>query len=387
MTQEQEPQQQPQQQPQQEPQFDTGPGQAPVPAINFDQGQAVEPVPVPEPVAVPMPVPVREFDFGSGQAVEPVPVPVPEPMPEHAPMPAPAPVLAPTSAPGLEPEEEIDAEQALFNAHFKPIPPARIKKARRTKVTLIFIIIILLVVLGGLGFLGYKFLFVDKQAQTTGVSSTATSIDTTIKDSSPKDIATLKTTNVPNLASFFGLQVTEVQAKLGQDYVLTKNDAITENENEDIKQLVVLTYQPKDSAAAKGAVAMPTIYLSLNEEGRVLEIFYQSSLEALDYPVATFSSFITTQDMLYNMLRGAGVSPASSYNYPQLTPDLYTIYVDPAADVKKIKKEEFVFTGATNSENPPTWWQVKLTYDYGSTGATQGTNAKPNQRLITISLK
>ena len=264
------------------------------------------------------------------------------------------------------------------------------KKSKRTKIILVFFIVILVAAISGLVYLGYT-LMPHGQVNgllNTGLNGIQNDFDDPVNDTLDMARAPFKTTSIPNLASLFGLSVTEAQLILGDDYVLTKSEEATDEENPDVQGLVVFTYQPDESSQSLAVnFAAPNIYLSLDWSEAVIEVYFVSSFEALRYSSATFVSFVRTQDMLYNALRLAGVTPDSSYQYR--TPDAseYTVFVDPYADVKKIKKEEFSFSGELYSEVQPTTWLVKLTYDYGVSGVTQGSNVTPNQRTIVISLR
>ena len=283
---------------------------------------------------------------------------------------------------------QAPSPKAQVSAQLKPIPKERIKRARRTKVMLIFLIIVLLAALGGLVYLGYTLLQTSQEHHTTVTVTPDTVIDSNLEDTSQSNANAIKTTTIPDLSGLFGLSVAESQEFLGSDYVLIKTDDASEDDNPDIKQMVVFSYQPRGSVGSSSALAAaPSIYLSLNAQGEVIEVYFISSLEVLGYPSATFVSFVSTQDMLYNALRAAGVTPSSDYVYNAPTPSEFTVYVNATTDVKKIRKEEVLFTGSTTNQNAPKIWQFKLIYDYGASGITQGSDIKPNQRTISILLR
>jgi len=263
----------------------------------------------------------------------------------------------------------------------------REKKSRRTRNTLVVFIILVLLVLGGLAFLGYTLLSVEPPEHAPLVAP-PTDITNDINDNTTTNVVTVKTTTIPSLASLFRLSIAEALAVLGDEYILTKTDEAEDKDNPAVKQLVVLTYKPHETTGTPlVTVAMPSIYLSLDAEGIVVGVYFMSSLEMLGYPTASFVSFVNTEDMLFNALRVAKVVPAPDYKYPTLTSADYTVYVDPAAVAKRVKKEEYLFSGSTDSTSAPTFWQLKLSYDYGAIGVPQGSSITPNQRTISISLR
>lgn len=280
-----------------------------------------------------------------------------------------------------------DSIQDDFAERYYSTSPDAEKKSRRTKNTLIVFIILILLALGGVVYLGYL-LVIDQQPEHMTPVAPPIDVINDLSDNTTTNVVTVKTTTIPDLASLFRLTVDDAIAALGDDYVITKTDEAEDQDNPAVKQLVVLTYQPQESSGAPlVSVVMPSVYLSLDSEEIVVGVYFMSSLEMLGYPSASFVSFVHTEDMLFNALRVAKVVPAADYKYPALTAADYTVYVDPTAVVKRVKKEEYVFNGSTDSEDAPTFWQLKLSYDYGAIGVPQGSSISPNQRTISISLR
>jgi len=294
---------------------------------------------------------------------------------------------------GFLQESEVPEEQALSQEEEARLQAQarkheqKVRRSRRTRVVLILVIIVLLAALGGLGYLGHTLLF-DSHTEEPVLTDPSKIISTPIEDEKNTDKAVVSATTIPDLSGLFGLDVTEAQAFLGYDYILTKVERAKDEDNSKVEQLAVFVYQPHSSTGAPvGSFTMPSIYLSLDKNGKVIQVLYRSSFEALGYQSASFGSFIQTQDMLFNVLRAAGVTPASSFEFPSVTSEEYTVYVDPEADILRIWKEEYTFAGPSDSGSAPTTWQVKLSYDYGIAGVTLASNNRPDQRLITISLR
>jgi len=288
----------------------------------------------------------------------------------------------------LQEQQPKKAKTKLNKMSADPVFLEQLKKSSRTRNLLIVFIILLLLGLGALAYLGYDLLFLKQQDNgLTAITPPPTDIDNVVEDNTSSNQVTIKTTTIPPLASFFGLTMSEVHDLLGDDYVLTKTDEASDADNPAVKQLVVFTYQPSGSTGTPASVVVPNIYLSLDDKDIVVGVYLMSSFEVLGYPPATFVSFVTTQDMLFNMLRAAGITPAASYSFVSPTAAEYTIFADPSAAVKRVKKEEFVFSGPSSSQTAPTVWQVKLSYDYGAIGVPQGATTTPNQRIISISLR
>ena len=284
-------------------------------------------------------------------------------------------------------EQYAEADPAAVSAPFAPVSPERIKKSRRAKVILIIINALLFCACVGLAYFGYMMVSenlssLSRPLDMSGIRSESIFYGCEISDK-PAFVSTV----IPNLTSLFGFDTEQALAYLGESYAITKIDTVSDVDNPDVKQLVVLAYQPDNLAAVSiQLIALPHVYLSLDSDEKVIQIYYQSSLEALGYPSSSFATLTATQNTVYDALEIAGVTPAADYVYPQLTADDYTIFIDPEAAEKRIKKEEYTFEGQVSINETLRTWQLRLSYDYGSLGILQGSGIKPSQRLISISL-
>ncbi|MDR2714315.1 MAG: hypothetical protein LBB42_02155 [Coriobacteriales bacterium] len=270
-------------------------------------------------------------------------------------------------------------------------PQKRAKKGRGAKLALILLILLLIAALGGLAYLGYTLLLKHDSTQVNPIDTSTTSMGVPITDTAAPPAPVLpefSTTDIPQLTALFGNTTKKVQSQLGKKYVLTKTDDASDENNPAIKKLAVFVYNPPNQPdLTEYGITPPSVYVSLDEKDKVVAVHYTSSFEMLDYPNANFSTLIASQDTVLNALKAAGVTPNEKFSYPSLTPNDYDVYIDPDAELKKIAKREYQFSGTVDGEDLPKTWLLKLLYDYGTSGIAPDAKIDPNQRTISITLQ
>jgi len=270
-------------------------------------------------------------------------------------------------------------------------PQKRAKKGRGAKLALILLILLLIAALGGLAYLGYTLLLKHDSTQTNPIDTSGTSMGAPITDTAAPPAPVLpefSTTDIPQLTALFGNTTKKVQSQLGKKYVLTKTDDASDENNPAIKKLAVFVYNPANQPDLTDyGITPPSVYVSLDGKDKVVAVHYTSSFEMLDYPDANFSTLIASQDTVLNALKAAGVTPTEEFKYPSLTPNDYDVLVDPDAELKRIAKREYQFSGNVEGEGSPKTWLLKLLYDYGAGGIPPDARIDPNQRTISITLQ
>jgi hypothetical protein len=274
-------------------------------------------------------------------------------------------------------------------AGFEPIGSKRIKKAKRTKAILIVTIVILVIALGGLAFLGYTF-FQEGSTTSQGTLKPPPdlSVDTIVDQNAPGEIK-VEITTVPGLASLFGLTVEEVKAKLGSGFQLVKTDSLSDPTNDKIRQLATFSYVPTVAGSTTETVpnsSLPSenLYLSLDEGGKVIDVYYTCDMRLLGYPEKSFIDLLTTGEVVTGALAAAGVEPMG---FEFVTPyEDETISYDNVNSVnRKVVKQTTIFSGRTSTETVPTAWTLTVTYDYGS-GVAETSDYHQATRTISLRL-
>jgi hypothetical protein len=312
----------------------------------------------------------------------------------------------------LEPTtEQTDANEPALPAHFTPIPEEKLARAKRIKRVLIVIIVLLLVIL--LGTAGTALYYYVNIAQVTGTVTQPTIVLT--DEDEIQDRGTTQTIAMPQLTQMFGKTPESVVAQLGSGYTITKTDTVAdtdtstsetdnpadtpaENPTDEpadaatdetasaIAQVVTISYASPDQASQVGATQVQNIYLSLDESGVTVELYFTSSMNLLDFPISSFADLVATRNSFVATLNSAGATVAPELAYPTLTEEEYTTYVDPEASIRKIRKETREWSGALVSQQPPTSFEISYTYDYGASGVENTPDRQPSQRMLHIKL-
>jgi hypothetical protein len=269
------------------------------------------------------------------------------------------------------------------------VAPERLKKAKRTQIVLIIVIILLVGALGYLGYLGYT-IFTESMASGPGsIKPVDTITGGEIDDpNAPQEVRVVKTI-IPDLVSLFGLSVEEAKTRLGDDFQLTKTDAITDETNPAVRQLATFSYIPSvsgDTGSAAPSAALPSesIYASLDEEGKVVDIYYVCDMLLLGYPERSFDELLAGSETVTSALAEAGVQ-ARDFEYIAPDPQESIVYDNPNSENRKVLKQTHIFSGRTSTSTLPTVWTLTVTYDFGA-GAASTTEFRQATRTINLKL-
>jgi hypothetical protein len=270
-----------------------------------------------------------------------------------------------------------------------PVSDERLKKARRTRVILMVVIVLLVAALGALAYLGYTIFKDGNAGNQLNIKPTSTMPEGTINDSNAPSELKVEETTIPQLASLFGLSIDEVKTRLGNDFQLTKTDAATDETNLAVRQLATFSYTPSVSGGSAGAAttaALPSesIYVSLDENGRVVDIYYVCDMKLLGYPERAFDELLASGDLVIEALAAAGVQPRD-FSYIPPAAEESIVYDNPNSANRKVVKQTQIFSGRTTSDAVPTAWTLTVTYDFG-TGVTSTGDFRQATRMINLKL-
>ena len=184
------------------------------------------------------------------------------------------------------------------------------------------------------------------------------------------------TASIPNLCSFFGSTSDEVGIILGENYQTSSTENVTDGK---IARRVTFVYSPQGSNTP--LVNAPTIKVSLDKDGKVVQVYYMSSMEVLGYPDMDFKTLVSTSDALISALMSAEIDYDDfTYNAPSEAD--YTTYIDPKAKI--VSKESSTFVGTVKGNKAPNKWKLAFTYSYpDASPAGSGTPV----RIIEINLQ
>ena len=250
------------------------------------------------------------------------------------------------------------------------------RKSRRTRTTLIIVIVLLIVLAAALGYFAYH-LFTTSQTVASQQAQANSSSSQSISDSAGKDVSTVTTkkTDVPDLASILGKTQDEAIAALGHGAQVRESRAVTD-EGSTIKTSVTvpLTDEPADTKTGT-----PTVYLGLNEEGKIIQAGYSTSTSSLGYGAISFIDMVqvnhaverTLQEANVNVADGAAVLPSDKMQYSTY-----------ASDGTTLTRERYSFSGDVAVSGKDCAWSAVLSYDYANANLTS--NLSDTVRVIYI---
>ena len=119
---------------------------------------------------------------------------------------------------------------------------------------------------------------------------------------------------------------------------------------------VSLNDEPIDSKT--GA---PTVYLGLDENGKVIQVGYSASAAALGFGSLSFADAVNNDHVIEKTFEKIGVTiPAGSVKLP----DDKSAYSTYASDGTTVTRERCSFEGDVDVNGTPCTWSAVLSYDY-----------------------
>lgn len=290
--------------------------------------------------------------------------------------------------------EPRDAPPLLFGDDSVPVEPAEpvgrhgkknkadipphLRKSRRMRRVLLVVVVLLVVLIGALAYFTYQLI---NESQTLAAQQTQQQQEsqevTTIQKDETKDASTetVKKTEAPNLVAVLGMTQDEAVAALKHGATVTSTREVKEEGNP-IKQnvTVALTDEPADTRTGT-----PTVYLGLNEEGKVAQAGYSASTAALGYGSLSFADAVKNEHIVEKTLEEAGIEVAPG---AAVLPEDKTAYSTYASDGTTLVKENCSFSGTVDIAGAPHEWSSVLSYDY-TTANTSG-NLADTIRIIYV---
>ena len=253
-------------------------------------------------------------------------------------------------------------------SHAKPEPQLseRQLKSRRMRRVLIAVILVIIALMVVLGILLFQFVRVSQNAVIQQVqqegSQTIESTEGT-GDATDATSAAVRTTEVPLLTSVMGMGQDEAIAAIGHGAVVSGSLDVNEEGNP-IRQrvTVVLTEEPADALSGT-----PTVYLGLNEEGKVIMAGYSAATASLGYGNLSFADAVQNENIVEKTLDEAGLSvPASS----AVLPEDRAAYCTYASDGTTLVEENCTFNGEADVNGTRYTWSSMLMYNYTAANAS-----------------
>lgn len=296
--------------------------------------------------------------------------------------------LEPVDAPSLLFDDPAPVEEpaAPVGKHGKkqkaPIPPHQ-RKSRRMRRVLIVIVVLLVLILCALGYFTFKLLGDSKTLATQQTQEQQSSQEvgalkqdqTETKDAST---ATVKKTEIPDLTAVLGVTQDEAVVLLKHGATVTSSKAVNEEGNS-IKTnvTIALTDEPADTRSGT-----PTVYLGLDEDGKVIQAGYSAATATLGYGSLSFVDAVKNEHIVEKTLQEAGIKVTEGTVELPADKTTYSTY---ASDGTTLVKESCSFNGTVEVGSTQHEWSSVLLYDY-TTANTSG-NLADTVRIIYVYIK
>jgi cytoskeletal protein RodZ len=238
------------------------------------------------------------------------------------------------------------------------------RKSKKMRTVLIVIILLLVVFICAGGALLYQ-LFDEAQNTATQQAQQQTDTNSISSDADTQDSSSevSKLTTVPDLVSLVGLSQDEAIEILSHGAEISAYRDVNEEDNPVKTEVTVsLTDEPSDDTSGS-----PSVYLSLNDAGVIIEAGYSVATSSIGYGSISFVDAIENESIIEKTLEEAGLSVSAG---SCVLPSDKTLYSTYATDGTTLTKEYYSFTGNGTSSSATFGWMGSLSYDYTVANAT-----------------
>ncbi len=243
--------------------------------------------------------------------------------------------------------------------------PEYLKRSRRMRRILIAVLVVLVLLVAAGAVLVVMLFDTANNAATQQAQSAVSQVEAIESDDATKDASTTTTkrTTVPDLVSLLGLTQQEALDQLQHGAQVTGLSEINEEGNPIKQQVdVALSDEPADSRSGT-----PSVYLDLNEEGRVLRAGYSVAIASIGYGSISFADAVSNEGIIEETVQEAGLTIA---DYTATLPEDKMQYSSYAGDGTTLTREYCEFSGTGSVGETQYSWEADLSYDYTMANAT-----------------
>lgn len=244
--------------------------------------------------------------------------------------------------------------------------PAYQRKSRRMRRVLIAIVVLLILLIGALGYFTFRLLGESQTlaSQQTQEQQSSAEVGSINKDET-KDAASTATkkTEVPDLAAVLGMTKDEAIAALKHGATETSSKEVSEEGNPvKTNVTIALTDEPADTRSGT-----PSVYLGLDEDGKIVQAGYSAATAALGYGSLSFVDAVKNEHIVEKTLAEAGIAvPEGTVELPADK----TAYSTYDTDGTTLVKESCSFSGTVDLAGAAHEWSAVLLYDYKTANAS-----------------
>ena len=233
-----------------------------------------------------------------------------------------------------------------------------LKKSRRVRKVLVVIVVLLIALICALGYYAWQLANESSRAmvQQTQAQQQSTDVGNLSQDNSGKDAAS-------------------AAEQLKHGATVTSSKDVNEEGNAVKKSVTIaLTTEPADTRSGT-----PSVYLGLNEDGKIIQAGYSAATASLGYGSLSFADAVKNEHVVEKTLRDAGVPVVDG---AATLPTDKTAYSTYATDGTTLVKENCSFGGQVDINGASHDWSSVLLYDYSTANASG--NLADTIRIIYI---
>ncbi len=270
-----------------------------------------------------------------------------------------------------EPKKKAGPKHGRHAAPEKELSP-RMKKSRRTRRVLLVLIVLLFTAVGAVGVFTY-FTWIGSHQEAAqqvkeqvGAPNHRDDVGNNYNDDT-KDKVT-KLVDLPELSRVIGINEGEAMNFIKRGAVVTANNPVNEEGNP-IKTNLTVALTEEVSGGKTGST--PTVYLGLNEEGRIIQVGCSVSVPSLGYSALSFNDAVTVDRVIEKTLARVGVVVPEGTAVLPANKNEYSTY---ASDGTTVIRERCSFEGDVDVNGTPCSWSTVLSYDYTTQVVTGNLN-------------
>ncbi len=251
-------------------------------------------------------------------------------------------------------------------AQKEELSPA-MRHSKRMRRVLIIVIVLLIIALIAIGFFVWQWIQEGQTAATQQAEQQQSDQEAgALSDGDMTDSGSTasRTTEVPDLMVLFGTTQDEAIEELAHGATVAST---TESDDEDnpIKTTLTISLLTERTDTSSNA---PSVFLGLNEDGKVIQVGYSVAISELGYGSISFSDAIENDNIIEETLNEAGLDvPVGIAVLPEDRSE-YSTY---ASDDTTLMKESYTFDGEIDVDDASYAWTGILTYDYSSSNTTE----------------
>lgn len=235
----------------------------------------------------------------------------------------------------------------------------RMQQSRRKRRTLVVLVILIVLVIVAVGVFTFR---TFSNSQQEAAHQAQEQLDAPKNDignelSDGAGAAPTKLTDVPNLSAVLDMTLDEAVSSIGHGAMALPAREVNEEGNP-IKSSVNVSLNDEPVDSKTGA---PTVYLGLNQDGKVIQVGYSASAAALGFGSLSFADAVNQEHVIEKTLAKIGVKvPEGSAVLPADKKE-YSTY---ASDGTTVTRERCSFEGDVDVNGSPCTWSSVLSYDY-----------------------